>query len=148
MNQIDNDKLGALVGKMLGDLGGAFSVPTVRIGFRTGLFDCLYRHGPARITDLASRTGLAERYVREWAFAQAANGYVDFDAETVLAPGDTPHLGKMLDMIMLTLFGGAQERTEPEYRGLLDKAGFRLTQVVPTVSAVSIVRSIACLTSI
>ena len=81
MNQIDNDKLGALVGKMLGDLGGAFSVPTVRIGFRTGLFDCLYRHGPARITDLASRTGLAERYVREWAFAQAANGYVDFDAE-------------------------------------------------------------------
>ena len=27
MNQIDNDKLGALVGKMLGDLGGAFSVP-------------------------------------------------------------------------------------------------------------------------
>ena len=66
---------------MLGDLGGAFSVPTVRIGFRTGLFDSLYRHGPARIPDLASRTGLAERYVREWAFAQAANGYVDFDAE-------------------------------------------------------------------
>ena len=56
MNQIDNDKLGALVGKMLGDLGGAFSVPTVRIGFRTGPFDCLYRHGPTRISDLASRT--------------------------------------------------------------------------------------------
>lgn len=34
MTDIDNDKLGALVGKMLGDLGGAFSVPTVRIGFR------------------------------------------------------------------------------------------------------------------
>ena len=31
MNQIDNDKLGALVGKMLGDLGGAFSVPTVPV---------------------------------------------------------------------------------------------------------------------
>ena len=67
MNQIDNDKLGALVGKMLGDLGGAFSVPTVRIGFRTGLHDCLYRHGPARITDLASRTGLPS--------ATCANGH-------------------------------------------------------------------------
>ncbi len=61
--------------------------------------------------------------------------------ETVLAPGNTPHLGKMLDMIMLVLFTGAQERTEPEYRGLLDKAGFRLERVVPTESAVSIVEA-------
>jgi SAM-dependent methyltransferase len=81
MSDIDNDKLGALVGKMLGDLGGAFSVPTVRIGFRLGLFDALHRHGAARISELAERTGLAERYVREWAFAQAANGYIAFDAE-------------------------------------------------------------------
>jgi O-methyltransferase domain/Dimerisation domain len=61
--------------------------------------------------------------------------------ETVLAPGDAPHLGKMLDMFMLTLFTGAQERTEPEYRGLLDKAGFRLSRVVSTESAVSIVEA-------
>ena len=81
MNAIDNDKLGALVGKMLGDLGGAFSVPTVRIGFRMGLFEALHRHGPARICELAARTGLHERNVREWAFAQAANGYVAFDPQ-------------------------------------------------------------------
>jgi O-methyltransferase domain len=61
--------------------------------------------------------------------------------ETVLPPGDTSHLGKMLDMIMLTLFTGAQERDEPEYRGLLDKAGFRLARVVPTESPVSIVEA-------
>jgi hypothetical protein len=61
--------------------------------------------------------------------------------ESVLAPGDTPQLGKMLDMIMLTLFTGAQERTEPEYRELLDKAGFRLGRVVPTESAVSILEA-------
>ena len=39
MSEVDMDKLHAFVGKMLGDLGGAFSVPTVRIGFRLGLFD-------------------------------------------------------------------------------------------------------------
>jgi 2-polyprenyl-3-methyl-5-hydroxy-6-metoxy-1,4-benzoquinol methylase len=78
---IDNDKLHALVGKMLGDLGGAFSVPTVRIGFRLGLFDALQRHGAARVSELAARTGLAERYVREWALAQAANGYIAYDTE-------------------------------------------------------------------
>src|SRR5215471_18008570 len=81
MRDINNDKLGALVGKMLGDLGGAFAVPTTRIGFRLGLFDALHRHGAARVSELAARTGLAERYVREWALAQAANGYIAFDAD-------------------------------------------------------------------
>jgi 2-polyprenyl-3-methyl-5-hydroxy-6-metoxy-1,4-benzoquinol methylase len=79
MTDVDNDKLGALVGKMLGDLGGAFSVPTAGIGFSLGLFDALHRAGPATATELAKRTGLAERNVREWALAQAANGYIAFD---------------------------------------------------------------------
>jgi len=70
MSDIDNDKLGALVGKMLGDLGGAFSVPTARIGYRLGLFEALHQKGAASFAELAARTGLAERYVREWAFAQ------------------------------------------------------------------------------
>jgi hypothetical protein len=61
--------------------------------------------------------------------------------EMLLSTGNTPHPGKMIDMIMLTLPGG-QERTEPEYGVLLDKAGFRLTQVVPTESAVSIVEAL------
>src|SRR6267154_5130830 len=78
-SDIDNDKLGALVGKMLGDLGGAFSVPTASIGFRLGLFDALHRDGPANVFDLTKRTGLTERNVREWALAQAANGYITYD---------------------------------------------------------------------
>jgi 2-polyprenyl-3-methyl-5-hydroxy-6-metoxy-1,4-benzoquinol methylase len=79
MNDIDGDKLNQLVGKMLGDLGGAFSVPTVRIGYKLGLFASLHSDGAATAAELAKRTGLAERYVREWAMAQAANGYVAFD---------------------------------------------------------------------
>ena len=79
MTEVDPDRLNALVGKMLGDLGGAFSVPTVRIGFRLGLFHSLHAAGPASAAELANRLGLAERYVREWALAQAANGYVTFD---------------------------------------------------------------------
>jgi O-methyltransferase domain/Dimerisation domain len=62
--------------------------------------------------------------------------------EMVLPPGDTPHPGKMLDMTMLALLGG-QERTESEYASLLSKAGLRLTQVVPTNSAASIVEAVA-----
>ncbi len=79
---IDEAKLHAFIGKMLGDLGGAMSVPTVRIGLRLGLFEALSQ-GPATAAELAVRTGgLHERYVREWALAQAANGYIGFDPAT------------------------------------------------------------------
>ena len=61
--------------------------------------------------------------------------------EMVLPDGDTPHFGKMLDMVMLVTPGG-QERTAEEYGGLLGKAGFRLTKVVPTGSNVSVVEAV------
>ena len=60
--------------------------------------------------------------------------------EMVLPEGDAPHPGKMIDLLMLVTTGG-QERSESEYRQLLDGAGFRLTRVVPTRSAVSIVEA-------
>jgi SAM-dependent methyltransferase len=79
MATLDMDKLNLFVGKMLGDLGGAMSVPTVRLGMRLGLFDALHA-GEATPGELAARAGnLHERYVREWLLAQAANGYVAFD---------------------------------------------------------------------
>jgi hypothetical protein len=59
----------------------------------------------------------------------------------VLPAGDTPHLGKILDMVMLVVPGG-QERTEKEYRALLAKAGFQMARVVPTKSAVSVVEAV------
>ena len=61
--------------------------------------------------------------------------------ETVLPTGDTPHQGKVQDMVMLVVPGG-QERTEAEYATLLGKAGFRLSRVVPTESVVSVVEAV------
>ncbi|VVT07397.1 SAM-dependent methyltransferase [Sphingomonas sp. EC-HK361] len=82
MEDFDESRLHALVGKMLGDLGGAYGVPTTRIGFRLGLFEALQEGGPATAAQLAARAGgLAERYVREWALAQAANGYLSYDGD-------------------------------------------------------------------
>jgi SAM-dependent methyltransferase len=82
MAPVDEERLHNFVGKMLGDLGGAMSVPTVRLGLRLGLFDAL-AEAPATASELAVRAGgLHERYVREWALAQTAGGYVDFDPVT------------------------------------------------------------------
>jgi hypothetical protein len=61
--------------------------------------------------------------------------------ETVLPEGDTPHQGKLQDLVML-LFPGGQERTAREYEVLLEKAGFRLQRIVPTTSVVSIIEAV------
>jgi hypothetical protein len=60
--------------------------------------------------------------------------------EFVLPEGNTPHFGKLADMIMLTIPGG-EERTAREYATLLDAAGFTMTRVVPTASDVSVVEA-------
>lgn len=61
--------------------------------------------------------------------------------EFVLPEDDTPHLGKLADMIMLVIPGG-QERTAAEYQDLLQKARLNMTRVVPTASPVSIVEAV------
>lgn len=61
--------------------------------------------------------------------------------EMVLPEGNQPHPGKTLDMMMLVGPGG-QERTPTEYAELLDNSGLRMTRIVPTDSAVSIVEAV------
>lgn len=60
--------------------------------------------------------------------------------EFVLPEGDEPHIGKMLDIVMLVLPGG-EERTPAEYSELLSKAGLKMTNVIPTNSPASIVEA-------
>lgn len=61
--------------------------------------------------------------------------------EQVLPPANEPSLGKWLDLHMLVLLTG-RERTEAEYRALLEAAGFELTKVIPTRSGASIVEGV------
>jgi ubiquinone/menaquinone biosynthesis C-methylase UbiE len=61
--------------------------------------------------------------------------------EAVISAGDEPDPAKILDLAMLVVPGG-QERTESEYRDLLEKAGFRLTRVVPTRTSASIIEAV------
>jgi hypothetical protein len=61
--------------------------------------------------------------------------------EFVLPEGNTPHFGKLLDMVMLAIPGG-EERSGAEYAELLEKAGLRMTRVVPTSTEISIVEAV------
>ena len=60
--------------------------------------------------------------------------------ESVLLPANQPDLGKVIDIEMLLMPGG-RERTEDEFRSLFERAGFRLTRIIPTKSPLSIVEA-------
>ena len=76
----DMQALEALAGKVVTDLGAGFSAALVVIGDKLGLYRGLADLGPSTPAELAARTGTTERYVREWLSAQAASGYVSYDA--------------------------------------------------------------------
>jgi SAM-dependent methyltransferase len=76
---IDGAKLNAFVGRMLGDLGALTNAVLVHVGDQLGFYKTLTKSGPMNSSALAKQTGTAERLVREWLSAQAAQGYVTYD---------------------------------------------------------------------
>jgi 2-polyprenyl-3-methyl-5-hydroxy-6-metoxy-1,4-benzoquinol methylase len=101
MQQPDQDKLNAFLGRMVGDLGSVATGALVLLGDRLGLFKAMQAGDKVTAAELAQRTGTHERYVREWLAAQAAAGYVEYDSgadsfhlnpeqATVFADEDSP----------------------------------------------------------
>jgi 2-polyprenyl-3-methyl-5-hydroxy-6-metoxy-1,4-benzoquinol methylase len=89
---VDVDKLHAFVFRAVEEVGATLNAALVVMGDRLGLYRGLAGAGELTPLQLAQRTGTAERYVREWLNAQAAGGYVEYDAgsETYsLAPEQT-----------------------------------------------------------
>ena len=82
MSEPNEEKLNALLGKMVGDLGAITTGAAVLLGDRLGLFTALAEGGKMSAAKLAGKTGTQERLVREWLSAQAAAGYVEYDEAT------------------------------------------------------------------
>lgn len=61
--------------------------------------------------------------------------------ESVIAPGNDPDMGKLIDLEMLVMTQGGRERTAPEWTGLLAEGGFRLDRIVPTRSPACVIES-------
>src|SRR5271163_2893500 len=108
---IDPDKLNALLGQAVQDMGAAMQAPLIVIGDKLGLYRAMGDGVPVTPAELAQRTGTAERYIREWLNANAAGKYVEYDAANgtffmtpeqamVLALDDTPvHLPGFYHML-------------------------------------------------
>jgi hypothetical protein len=76
MRDPNPDKLNDLMGKLLGDLGAAIAGASILPGDRLGLYKAMADGTPVTSSDLAKKTNLHERYLREWLSGQAASGYI------------------------------------------------------------------------
>jgi len=75
--EVNSDRLNAFMGKMVTELGAAMNALLVLLGDKLGLYRTLAANGPMNSAELASATGTAERYIREWLSSQAASGYIE-----------------------------------------------------------------------
>jgi len=80
--KLDHAKVEEFLGKLVQDVGATFHAALVLIGDKLGLYRAMAAAGPLTPEELARRTDTHERYVKEWLSAQAAGGYVTYDAAT------------------------------------------------------------------
>jgi SAM-dependent methyltransferase len=79
---IDPSKLHDFVMKAVGEMGAAMNAALIVVGDKLGLYKAMAGAGPMTSAELASKTKTTERYVREWLAAEAAGGFVLYDAAT------------------------------------------------------------------
>ena len=77
---LDQAKLHEFVMRAVGEMGAAMNAALIVIGDKLGLYKAMSGAGPMTSAELAKKTGTTERYVREWLAAQAAGGFVTYDA--------------------------------------------------------------------
>jgi 2-polyprenyl-3-methyl-5-hydroxy-6-metoxy-1,4-benzoquinol methylase len=78
---MDTELIEQNVHRLLGAMTGAATTAMVAIGDQLGLYRALADGGPASQDELAARTGLAARYLREWLSQQAAAGFLTYQED-------------------------------------------------------------------
>ncbi len=79
---IDPDKLMAFVFKAVDEVGATLNTALVVMGDALGYYRALADGRPTTPVELAERTTTSEHYTREWLAAQAAGGYMTYDASS------------------------------------------------------------------
>jgi len=69
----------AFAGRVLDDMAAAMAGFMCALGDRLGLFAALAAAGPATSAEFADRTGVDERYVRDWLGSLGSRGYLELD---------------------------------------------------------------------
>ncbi len=79
---VDQNKLHEFIMKAVGEMGAAMNAALILVGDNLGLYKAMAGSGALTSAEVAAKTHTHERYVREWLAAQAAGGFITYDAAT------------------------------------------------------------------
>jgi hypothetical protein len=122
----DEDRVMEFLERVAADIAAAFAGLSTSLGVRLGLYRAMAGVGPLTSAELADRTGLVERYVREWLDGQVAGAYVTQSPETNTYLFPDEHAAVLDDSSLPTYVGcgftmlkalhGAEEALANAYR--------------------------------
>ena len=116
--QYDEEKVQEFMARMVGEFGAVASAPLIALGDRLGLYKAMAEQGWMTSEQVAERAGLAERYVREWLAAQAASGFVIYDAATARYQLENEMAMCFADETSATFIPGFYDCAEAMIRGI------------------------------
>src|SRR5262249_37056064 len=143
--EFDRAKAKAFTQLMVRHLEGAAVSVMLDVGRRVGLFEAMAKMSAATSVQIAEKTGLSERYVREWLGAMVCGGIVEYAAgertyrlprehAAALTGGSTRNLSSMVEMFPLmnrvipdvaeafrTGGGVPYSAFQPDFTGLMDR---------------------------
>jgi hypothetical protein len=76
---LDPQRTEKFLEKVVNDVGTALRGGLCYIGDRLHIFKAMAGAGPLTVVDLAARTGLNARYLKEWLGAMVTAEYVEYD---------------------------------------------------------------------
>jgi len=143
--EFDRTKAKAFTQLMVRHLEGAAVSVMLEVGRRVGLFEAMATMGAVTSVEIAEKTGLSERYVREWLAAMVCGGIVEYagrertyrlprEHAAALTGSSTRNLTSMVEMFPLmnrvipevaeafrTGGGVPYSAFQPDFTGLMDR---------------------------
>jgi 2-polyprenyl-3-methyl-5-hydroxy-6-metoxy-1,4-benzoquinol methylase len=125
----DATRAETFAGRLLTALNDGALCLMISIGHRTGLFDTMERTGAGTSDEIAARSKLNERYVREWLGAMVTGGVVDYDAATARYELPAEHAASLTrqaradNMAVFAQFIGSLGAVEDDIVECFDKGG-------------------------
>jgi SAM-dependent methyltransferase len=111
---LDWGKVKEFAGLMTNDLGAAMQGALSYVGDRLGIFKSLADSGAVTSVELATKTGLNERYLREWLGAMTAAKYINYDPASGRYSMPREHAMILADETSPFFMGGFMQIVAPE----------------------------------
>jgi 2-polyprenyl-3-methyl-5-hydroxy-6-metoxy-1,4-benzoquinol methylase len=106
----NKEKAQRFLQQLMKDVAASFHSAMTYIGDRLGIFKAMAAAGPITVEDLAQRTGLQERYLREWLGSMVAAQYINYDPKGATYALPPEHVAPLADedspVFLASMFAG------------------------------------------